>query len=74
VLVPGLVMAELGMVMSFWPVGIFKGSIYLVAAVYILAGLIQLDLRERLFKRSWVIFSWITVAIVLGMILTTSWR
>ena len=67
-------MAELGMVLSFWPVGIFKGSIYLTAAVYILAGLIQLDLRDRLFKRNWVIFSWITAAIVLGMILTTSWR
>ena len=74
VLVPGLIMAELGMVLSFWPVGIFKGSIYLTAAVYILAGLIQLDLRDRLFKRNWVIFSWITAAIVLGMILTTSWR
>jgi hypothetical protein len=74
VLVPGLIMAELGMVMSFWPVGIFKGSIYLTAAVYILAGLIQLDLRDRLFKRNWTIFSWITMAIVLGMVLTTSWR
>jgi hypothetical protein len=74
VLVPSLLMAQLGLVLSFWPVGIFKGSVYLVMVVYILSSLIQLDLRERLFKRSWLTFAWISVAVLLGMILATSWR
>jgi len=74
VLVPAFLMSQLGLVLSFWPVGIFKGSIYLVAAVYVVSGLVQLDIRERLFKKNWTIFSWIAVAIVLGMFLTTSWR
>ena len=74
VLVPAFLMSQLGLVLSFWPVGIFKGSIYLVAAAYVVSGLIQLDIRDRLFKKNWTIFSWISAAIVLGIILTTSWR
>lgn len=73
-LVPAFFMLQLGLVLSFWPVGIFKGSIYLVAAVYVLSGLIQLDLRDRLFKKSSTIFTWISVAVILGVVLTTSWR
>jgi hypothetical protein len=74
VLVPSFLIAQLGLVFSFWPVGIFKGSIYLVAAVYIIASLIQLELRSRLFKKNWITFIWITLAIILGTVLTTSWR
>lgn len=74
ILVPAFFMSQLGLVLSFWPVGIFKGSIYLVAAVYVLSGLLQLDLRDRLFKKSSTIFTWISVAVILGIIFTTSWR
>jgi hypothetical protein len=74
ILVPAFFMSQLGLILSFWPVGIFKGSIYLVAAVYVLSGLLQLDLRDRLFKKSFSIFTWISVAVILGMILTTTWR
>lgn len=74
VLVPSFLIAQLGLVFSFWPVGIFKGSVYLVAFVYIVSSLIQLELRSRLFKKNWVTFIWITLAVVLGTILTTSWR
>jgi hypothetical protein len=74
VLVPSLLMAELGLVFSFWPLGIFKSSIYLVCVIYILTGLLQMDLRDRLFKRNWLTFAWISVAVFLGMILTATWR
>jgi hypothetical protein len=73
-LVPAFFMSQLGLVLSFWPVGIFKGSIYLVAAVYVLSGLLQLDLRDRLFKKNSTIFAWISVAVILGIIVTTNWR
>lgn len=74
ILIPSLLVAELGLVLSFWPVGIFKGSVYLVMVVYIISSLIQLDLRGRLFKKSWITFVGISIAVFLGMILTTSWR
>jgi len=74
ILIPSLLVAELGLVLSFWPVGIFKGSVYLVMVVYIISSLIQLDLRGRLFRKSWITFVGISIAVFLGMILTTSWR
>jgi len=74
VFMPPLLMAELALAMSFWPVGIFKGSIYLTAIIYVIAGLLQADIRGRLFKRTWLSFLWISVAIIAGIILMTSWR
>lgn len=72
--VPALLMSQVALVFSFWPVGIFKGSIYLVAMIYVLSGLIQADIRERLFKRTWLSSIWIGIAIILGIILTARWR
>lgn len=70
ILIPSLLISQIALVLSFWPVGIFKGSLYLVMIVYIMSGLIQAELRGRLFKRTWLIFIWVGVATVLGMILT----
>jgi len=70
VLVPSLLISEVALALSFWPVGIFKGSIYLVMLVYILAGLIHAELRERLFKKTWLLFVWVGVATILGIVLT----
>ena len=74
VLIPPLLMSELALVLSFWPIGIFKGSIYLTAIMYVVAGLIQSDIRGRLFKKVWLSFSWIGIAILVGIILMTGWR
>lgn len=73
-MIPALLMAELAMAFSFWPVGIFKGSIYLVSIIYVLSGLLQADIRERLFKRIWVTHLWIGIAIVTAIIVMTRWR
>ncbi len=73
-LIPAFLIAQLALVFSFWPVGIFKGSIYLVSAIYVLSSLIQAEIRERLFRRTWLMFVWIGVAIVLGIVLVTRWR
>jgi hypothetical protein len=71
--VPSILIAELSMIFSFWPTGIFKGSIYLVSVVYILSSLIQADLRDRLFKRTWLMYMWVGVAVVAAAVLTTKW-
>lgn len=74
ILVPSLLISEVALVLNFWPVGIFKGSIYLVMIVYIVSGLMHAELRDRLFKRTWLVFVWVGVATVLGIILTgISW-
>ena len=70
ILMPALLVSEIALILSFWPVGIFKGSIYLVMIVYIINGLLHAELRGRLFKRTWLVFVWVGVATVLGIILT----
>jgi len=74
VLVPAWLITQIALVFSFWPNKIFNGSVYLVSVVYVLSSLIQADVRDRLFKRTWTTFIWIGVAIVLGIILATTWR
>jgi len=74
VLIPSIILAELALVFSFWPTGIFKGSVYLVSAIYVLSGLIQADIRERLFKRTWLMYAWIGAAILLAIVIISSWR
>lgn len=74
VLVPSIILAELTAVLSFWPLGIFRASMYLVWGVYMLASLLQVELRERLFKRTLIGFGWLLVGIILSLLVTTSWR
>ena len=50
ILVAVWIMGQMALIFSFWPVGIFKGSIYLVSIIYLLSGLFQADIKERLFR------------------------
>ncbi len=73
VLIPAWLMSQLGLVFSFWPVGVFKGSIYLVSGMYILLELLGADLRGRLFRRTWIIYLWVSAAVILGILIMTGW-
>lgn len=73
IVVPTIVLAQLAGILSFWPVGIFKGSIYLVAVVYTISGLIQAEIRDRLFRGTVVTYTYIGVAAILAAILATRW-
>lgn len=73
ILIPTLLLVELAGILSFWPVGIFKGSIYLVAAIYAITGLLQAEIRDRLFRGVVLNYSYMGVAVVLAIILVTNW-
>lgn len=73
IIIPSVLMSQLAILFSFWPVGIFKGSVYLVSVVYIMSGLIQADIRDRLFKAVWLMYSWVAVAISLAILMITKW-
>ncbi|MFA6602288.1 MAG: hypothetical protein WCT01_00650 [Candidatus Shapirobacteria bacterium] len=66
-------MSQMAMVLSFWPTGVFKSSLYMVSFQYILISLIQLTIRERLFKKSIMSLGWILVAVIISLIVTVSW-
>lgn len=74
IVVPSVLMAELAIVLSFWPTGIFKGSVYLVSVIYIFSGLIQAEIRNRLFRRTWLMYVWTGVAVVTATMIITKWR
>lgn len=74
VLIPSWLVAQLALGFSFWPVGIFKGSVYLVSVLYVITSLMQAEIRERLFKKTWLTFTWIGGAIFLGVLLVSGWR
>lgn len=73
ILVPSLLLLELAGILSFWPVGIFKGSIYLVVAIYAITGLLQADIRDRLFRGVVLNYCYIGVAVIMAIILVTRW-
>lgn len=71
---PAYLVSTLAFILSFWPIGIFKSSVYLVSVIYILAGLIQAEIKERLFKNVWWQYSWIGGGVVLAVVLLTNWK
>ncbi len=72
--VPALILGQLSAAFSFWPIGIFRRSIFLVSIIYVLATLIQADIKERLFPKVWKGMLWVFVALVLGIVSVSKWR
>lgn len=73
VFVASLLVAETATAVSFWPIGVGLSSLYLVSMTYVLGGIIQAKLRERLFKRT----LWEYISLGLGIfiaLLLTSYR
>lgn len=73
ILVSSLLLTEMAGVLSFWPVGVFKGSIYLVAVIYVISGLIQAEIRDRLYKGVMKTYIYMGIAIIMAAILITRW-
>lgn len=73
-LVLSLIISQISVSLSFWPLGIGRGSLYLVSLLYVFGGLIQAHCRERLFKKTILEFIWIGLGTFLALFLVTSWR
>lgn len=72
-LVSSAIVAEISVIMFFWPVTVVVGSLFLTSAVYMLLGLGQTKLEDRLFPN--VIREYLTVGLIvfIGMFLATRW-
>lgn len=73
VLVSSLVVTELAIAISFWPVTVVVGSLFLTSGVYLLLGLGQTKLEDRLFAGA--IREYLTVGLIVfvGMFFATHW-
>jgi hypothetical protein len=72
-LVSALIVTELSITIFFWPVTVVVGSLFLTSGVYLLLGLGQTKLEDRLFPAS--IREYLTVGLIVlaGMFFATHW-
>ncbi len=68
-----LVIGEAALVFSFWPVSVAVGSLSLTTTLYIVLGLTQQYLNERLFKKTINEYVAVGIAVLVVILLTTHW-
>lgn len=69
----GLVIAEFGALLSFWPITVPVGSLALTSVVYIGLGLGQAKLQQRLFEKTVREYLAVGVLVFAAMFLTARW-
>lgn len=72
-LVLGLVLAQVTLGISFWPLTVSTSSLFLITVLYILLGLMQNQLQDRLFPKTVREYLWLGVIVFLTIFLTTGW-
>lgn len=72
-LIYGLAIFELTISLYFWPVTVVVNSLFLTVAVYILLGLGQSQLEERLFPQTVREYLLRAAAVLIGLFLGTRW-
>lgn len=72
-LVSSLIVTELSILIFFWPVTVVVGSLFLTSGVYLLLGLGQAKIEDRLFPS--VVREYLTVGLIVlvGMFFATRW-
>jgi hypothetical protein len=68
-----LMVGELALILSFWPITNIMWSIVLASALYVLLGLVTHDMRERLTPRITREYLIIGAAVLIFAMFTTSW-
>lgn len=72
-LILSLVSAETALFLSFWPVTVIAGSLFLTTVVYVVLGLVQERLKERLFEKTLKEYLWVGLAVFGVTFLITHW-
>lgn len=72
-LVSSLIMSELVVLIFFWPVTVVVGSLFLTSGVYMLLGLGQAKLEERLFSATVREYLMVGLIVLIGMFFATRW-
>lgn len=68
-----LVLAEAAILISFWPVNVASGSLFLISVMYIVLGLSQQHFARRLFPRTIQEYLGVGLAVLGIILLTTKW-
>ncbi|MDP3994845.1 MAG: hypothetical protein Q8P91_03360 [bacterium] len=71
--ISSLAIAEVALSLFFWPVTVVGGSLFLTIAVYIILGLGQAKLEQRLFAQTVREYLLIGALVFIGMFIATHW-
>ena len=71
--IASFIMGEIAVSLFFWPVTVVVGSLFLTVSVYVLLGLGQAKLEERLFAQTIREYLIIGVAVFAAMFFVTRW-
>lgn len=69
----GIVMGETALSLFFWPVTVVVGSLFLTVSVYMLLGIGQAKLEERLFPSTVREYLVVGILVFIGMFFATRW-
>lgn len=72
-LISSLIIAELTTLIFFWPVTVIVGSLFLTGGVYLLLGLGQAKLEDRLFPSTTREYLTLGTIVLIGMFFATRW-
>ncbi len=72
-LISSLVVGEISVSLFFWPATLVVGSIFLTVAVYVLLGLGQARLEQRLFSQTVKEYLLVGILVFMGMFFATHW-
>ncbi len=72
-LVFSIILAEVGLVISFWPANTAETALYLASLFYVFGGLAQAKAHDKLFKQTVREFIWVGIGISVALILITRW-
>jgi len=73
-LILAMLISQIALILSFWPLIVSIASICLATALYVLLGLYQYYLMRRLFRQEIVSYNTIGLVVFITMIFFTSWR
>lgn len=68
-----LFLAEISLVISFWPVTVTVGSLFLTTCLYVFLGLGQAYFNERLFQKTILEYLSVALIVFLTLIIYTPW-
>lgn len=68
-----LILAQIGLALSFWPILPLIGALVLAISLYVVLGLTQLELQQRLNRRVVTEYLLIAVVVLVLILVTTRW-
>ena len=72
--VSGIILGQIALALTFWPLNPAKVGLALTAAVYVLLGILQHQMKGDLSRKTILEYLFVALAVFIFLVVTTSWR